>query len=106
MVSPPQHKMDTESEALPVAIRDSEERLSKGGLYLLETGLNLFLWVGASAQQELLQNVFGTPAFGQIDPNMVSPSCCLKFALNRPFLSCLVKVNLLSFSTILCQINT
>lgn len=68
---PVQHKMDTESEALPVAIRDSEERLSKGGLYLLETGLNLFLWVGASTQQELLQNVFGTPAFGQIDPNMV-----------------------------------
>ncbi|XP_063076747.1 protein transport protein Sec24C isoform X2 [Engraulis encrasicolus] len=68
----PLHKMDAESEALPVAIRDSEERLSKGGLYLLETGLNLFLWVGASAQQELLSNVFGTPAFGQIDPNMTS----------------------------------
>uniref|UniRef100_A0AAY3ZX11 SEC24 homolog C, COPII coat complex component n=1 Tax=Denticeps clupeoides TaxID=299321 RepID=A0AAY3ZX11_9TELE len=57
---------------LPVAVRDSEERLSKGGLYLLETGLHLFLWVGANAQQELLQNVFGVPAFGQIDPNMTS----------------------------------
>uniref|UniRef100_A0AAR2M2T9 SEC24 homolog C, COPII coat complex component n=1 Tax=Pygocentrus nattereri TaxID=42514 RepID=A0AAR2M2T9_PYGNA len=59
-------------DTLPVAIRDSEERLSKGGIYLLETGLNLFLWVGANAQQELLQNIFGTPAFGQIDSNMTS----------------------------------
>ncbi|KAL6475430.1 hypothetical protein MHYP_G00164700 [Metynnis hypsauchen] len=68
----PVHKLDVESDTLPVAVRDSEERLSKGGIYLLETGLNLFLWVGANAQQELLQNIFGTPAFSQIDSNMTS----------------------------------
>ncbi|XP_045924171.1 protein transport protein Sec24C isoform X2 [Micropterus dolomieu] len=61
-----------ESGSLPVAVRDSEERLSKGGVYLLETGLHLFLWVGASAQQELLLNIFGTPSFSQIDPAMTS----------------------------------
>uniref|UniRef100_A0A3P9LR50 SEC24 homolog C, COPII coat complex component n=1 Tax=Oryzias latipes TaxID=8090 RepID=A0A3P9LR50_ORYLA len=61
-----------ESGALPVAVRDSEERLSKGGVYLLETGLHLFLWVGASVQQELLLNIFGTPSFGQIDSSMTS----------------------------------
>uniref|UniRef100_A0A4W4F156 SEC24 homolog C, COPII coat complex component n=1 Tax=Electrophorus electricus TaxID=8005 RepID=A0A4W4F156_ELEEL len=58
----PVHKLNVEGNALPVAVRDSEERLSKGGVYLLETGLNLFLWVGANAQQELLQNIFGAPA--------------------------------------------
>lgn len=67
----PQQKLDVESTSLPVAVRDSEERLSRGGVYLLENGLNLFLWVGANAQQELLQNIFGTPSFGQIDPGMV-----------------------------------
>ncbi|KAM3591988.1 uncharacterized protein V6R79_010919 [Siganus canaliculatus] len=61
-----------ESGSLPVAVRDSEERLSKGGVYLLETGLHLFLWVGASVQQELLLNIFGTPSFSQIDPNLTS----------------------------------
>uniref|UniRef100_A0A8C3AQH1 SEC24 homolog C, COPII coat complex component n=1 Tax=Cyclopterus lumpus TaxID=8103 RepID=A0A8C3AQH1_CYCLU len=61
-----------ESGSLPVAVRDSEERLSKGGVYLLETGLHLFLWVGASAQQELLLNIFGTPSFSQIDPSLTS----------------------------------
>lgn len=63
--------MKLESELLPVAIRDSEERLSKGGVYLLETGLHLFLWVGASVQQEVLLNIFGTPSFSQIDSSMV-----------------------------------
>uniref|UniRef100_A0A669DGB4 SEC24 homolog C, COPII coat complex component n=1 Tax=Oreochromis niloticus TaxID=8128 RepID=A0A669DGB4_ORENI len=63
--------MKLESGSLPVAVRDSEERLSKGGVYLLETGLHLFLWVGASVQQELLLNIFGTPSFSQIDSNMV-----------------------------------
>ncbi|XP_029560474.1 protein transport protein Sec24C isoform X2 [Salmo trutta] len=58
--------------SLPMAVRNSEERLSKGGVYLLETGLYLFLWVGANAQQELLSNIFGTPTFSQIDPNMTS----------------------------------
>ncbi|KAL0984102.1 hypothetical protein UPYG_G00137110 [Umbra pygmaea] len=58
--------------ALPMAVRNSEERLSKGGVYLLETGLHLFLWVGANAQQELLSNIFGTPTFSQIDPNLTS----------------------------------
>ncbi|XP_032429566.1 protein transport protein Sec24C isoform X2 [Xiphophorus hellerii] len=64
--------MKLESGSLPVAVRDSEERLSKGGVYLMETGLHLFLWVGASVQQELLLNIFGTPSFSQIDPNMIS----------------------------------
>ncbi|XP_036392862.1 protein transport protein Sec24C isoform X1 [Megalops cyprinoides] len=77
----PLHKLDVEGEALPVAVRDSEERLSKAGVYLLENGLNLFLWVGAAAPQELLQNIFGTPAFSQVDPNMTALP-----VLDNPFL--------------------
>lgn len=72
-----QQKLDLEGENLPVAMRDSEERLSKGGIYLLENGLQLFIWVGASVQQELLLSIFGTTAFGQIDPNLVSKPCWL-----------------------------
>ncbi|KAM9426095.1 protein transport protein Sec24C [Pholidichthys leucotaenia] len=64
--------MKLESGVLPVALRDSEERLSKGGVYLLETGLHLFVWVGASVQQELLLSMFGTPSFSQIDSSMTS----------------------------------
>lgn len=66
----PVHKMDVDSDAVPGAVRDSEERLSKGGMYLLENGLNLFLWIGVNVQQSLLQSIFNVPAFNQIDPNM------------------------------------
>uniref|UniRef100_H2T6L4 SEC24 homolog C, COPII coat complex component n=1 Tax=Takifugu rubripes TaxID=31033 RepID=H2T6L4_TAKRU len=64
--------MKLENGSLPVAIRDSEERLSKGGVYLLETGLRLFLWVGASVQQEVLLSIFGTSSFSQIDSSLTS----------------------------------
>lgn len=82
-------QMKVESGSLPVAVRDSEERLSKGGVYLLETGLQLFLWVGASVQQELLLNIFGTPSFSQIDGSMVrgdasASVCCLLILGVRP----------------------
>ncbi|XP_072281043.1 protein transport protein Sec24C isoform X4 [Pyxicephalus adspersus] len=63
-------KIDPTSDSLPVAIRDSEERLSKGEIYLLENGLNLFIWVGANVQQALIQNLFGVSSFSQIDSTM------------------------------------
>ncbi|XP_068114146.1 protein transport protein Sec24C isoform X3 [Hyperolius riggenbachi] len=63
-------KVDPSSDTLPVAIRASEERLSKGEIYLLENGLNFFIWVGANVQQALIQNLFGVSSFSQIDSTM------------------------------------
>lgn len=62
----PLTKADVDSESLPAAIRNSEERLSKGDIYLLENGLNIFVWVGVSVQQSLIQNLFGVSSFSQI----------------------------------------
>ncbi|NWI53753.1 SC24C protein, partial [Calyptomena viridis] len=59
-------KADVDSDSLPAAIRNSEERLSKGDIYLLENGLNIFVWVGVSVQQGLIQNLFGVSSFSQI----------------------------------------
>uniref|UniRef100_A0A5F9D0C4 SEC24 homolog C, COPII coat complex component n=1 Tax=Oryctolagus cuniculus TaxID=9986 RepID=A0A5F9D0C4_RABIT len=50
----------------PPAVRASEERLSSGDIYLLENGLNLFLWVGASVQQGVVQSLFSVASFSQI----------------------------------------
>ncbi|XP_069836707.1 protein transport protein Sec24C isoform X4 [Dendropsophus ebraccatus] len=66
----PFSKVDPASDSLPVAIRTSEERLSKGDIYILENGLNLFIWVGANVQQALIQNLFGVSSFSQIDCNL------------------------------------
>ncbi|XP_073452777.1 protein transport protein Sec24C isoform X1 [Aquarana catesbeiana] len=63
-------KVDPTSDSLPVAIRASEERLSKGEIYLLENGVNFFIWVGANVQQALIQNLFGVSSFSQIDSSM------------------------------------
>ncbi|XP_069720285.1 protein transport protein Sec24C isoform X4 [Phaenicophaeus curvirostris] len=62
----PLTKADVDSDSLPAAIRNSEERLSKGDIYLLENGLNIFLWVGVNVQQGLIQNLFGVSSFSQI----------------------------------------
>ncbi|ETE66947.1 Protein transport protein Sec24C, partial [Ophiophagus hannah] len=76
----PLTKIDYSSDSLPIAIRNSEERLSKGDIYLLENGLNIFLWVGVNVQQGLIQNLFGVSSFGQINSSM-----CTLPVLDNPF---------------------
>jgi len=66
-----QTKADVDSDSLPAAIRNSEERLSKGDIYLLENGLNIFVWVGVNVQQGLIQNLFGVSSFSQISNALV-----------------------------------
>ncbi|XP_075614671.1 protein transport protein Sec24C isoform X2 [Balearica regulorum gibbericeps] len=62
----PLTRADVDSDSLPAAIRNSEERLSKSDIYLLENGLNIFVWVGVNVQQSLIQNLFGVSSFSQI----------------------------------------
>lgn len=62
----PLTKSPIESTTEPPAVRASEERLSTGDIYLLENGLNLFLWVGASVQQGVVQSLFNVSSFSQI----------------------------------------
>ncbi|XP_053442067.1 protein transport protein Sec24C isoform X1 [Nycticebus coucang] len=62
----PLTKSPIEGTTEPPAVRASEERLSNGDIYLLENGLNLFLWVGASVQQGVVQSLFSVSSFSQI----------------------------------------
>ncbi|XP_069876681.1 protein transport protein Sec24C isoform X2 [Dipodomys merriami] len=62
----PLTKSPIENTTEPPAVRASEERLSNGDIYLLENGLNLFLWVGASVQQGVVQSLFNVSSFSQI----------------------------------------
>uniref|UniRef100_A0A8D0HPG2 SC24C protein n=1 Tax=Sphenodon punctatus TaxID=8508 RepID=A0A8D0HPG2_SPHPU len=65
----PLTKVYVSSDSLPTAVRNSEERLSKGDIYLLENGLNIFVWVGVNVQQGLIHNLFGVSSFSQINSN-------------------------------------
>ncbi|XP_078532069.1 protein transport protein Sec24D [Lissotriton helveticus] len=64
----PIHNMDVNSEAVPSAVRCSEDRLSEGGVFLLANGLNLFLWLGVSSPPEVIQGIFNVPSFAHISP--------------------------------------
>ncbi|XP_035180685.1 protein transport protein Sec24D-like isoform X5 [Oxyura jamaicensis] len=62
----PIHSLDLKSDAVPAAIRCSEERLSEGGAFILANGLSMFLWLGVSTPPELIQGLFNVPSFAHI----------------------------------------
>ncbi|NXP16314.1 SC24D protein, partial [Scytalopus superciliaris] len=68
----PVHSLDLKSDAVPAAIRCSEERLSEAGAFLLANGLTVFLWLGASVSPELIQGLFNVPSFAHISSEATS----------------------------------
>lgn len=62
----PLHTMDMSSESIPAPVRCSEERLSESGMFLLENGLSMFLWLGQGCSPDLIQNLFNVPSLGHL----------------------------------------
>ncbi|XP_073691719.1 protein transport protein Sec24D isoform X3 [Garra rufa] len=62
----PLHTMDVSSEAIPAPVRCSEERLNESGMFLLENGLLMFLWLGQACPPDLIQNLFNVPSLGHL----------------------------------------
>uniref|UniRef100_A0A8D0C813 SEC24 homolog D, COPII coat complex component n=1 Tax=Scleropages formosus TaxID=113540 RepID=A0A8D0C813_SCLFO len=62
----PLHNLDVGSKAVPLAVRCSEERLSEGGVFLLENGLQMFLWLGQACPPEFIQSIFNVPSFAHL----------------------------------------
>ncbi|WVQ78173.1 protein transporter SEC24 [Cryptococcus sp. DSM 104549] len=51
---------------LPPALNLTSERLERHGLFLIEDGQNIFLWVGHDAVPRLVQDVFGLDSYGEL----------------------------------------
>lgn len=51
---------------LPPAMNLTSERLERHGLFLIEDGQNIFLWVGHEAVPRLVQDVFDLPSYGDL----------------------------------------
>lgn len=70
------HPSDIELQQPPVvippALNLTAERLSTEGVYLLDSGADLYLWCGRSAPQQLLMALFGVPSLDGIDINNLS----------------------------------
>lgn len=56
---------------LPKMIRASYDRLDAKGSYIVDTGSDLYLWLGKSISPEFLENLFGVKTLDEVDPNMV-----------------------------------
>lgn len=48
---------------LPPALPPTSERLERHGLFLIEDGQTIFLWVGRDAVPQLVQDVFDLPNY-------------------------------------------
>ncbi|XP_068611788.1 protein transport protein Sec24D isoform X2 [Brachionichthys hirsutus] len=65
----PLHNMDVNSEAPPTRLRCSEERLTDSGLFLLENGHVMFLWLGQASPPDLIQGIFNLPSLAHLQGN-------------------------------------
>lgn len=61
---------------MPSPIRCIYERLKDDGIYLLENGLCMYLWIGANVQSNLIQNLFGVSAIQQLNVEKVKLINC------------------------------
>ncbi|EDO41706.1 predicted protein [Nematostella vectensis] len=68
----PVHDVDVEATGLPEQIRCSIERMSDNGIYVLENGISMLLWVGLQVDPGMLQQIFGVSTIGQVDIEMTS----------------------------------
>lgn len=59
---------------LPAALNLTAERLSPDGVYLLDNGVELLLWVGRAAPPQLLDALFGAPSLEGVDVSTLSLS--------------------------------
>ncbi|KAI9315351.1 Sec23/Sec24 trunk domain-containing protein [Dichotomocladium elegans] len=57
---------------LPAMTRASYDRLSAEGAYLLDTGSDLFFWLGKRISTDFLEKVFGVSTLDQVDVNMTT----------------------------------
>lgn len=61
------HDISTDGDDIPTPIRCSAERFSDSGVYLLENGLMMFLWIGLHVSNDWVQSIFGVHSPAQID---------------------------------------
>uniref|UniRef100_A0AAQ4RV20 SEC24 homolog D, COPII coat complex component n=1 Tax=Gasterosteus aculeatus aculeatus TaxID=481459 RepID=A0AAQ4RV20_GASAC len=66
----PLHNMDVSIKTHPAPVRCSEERLTDSGMFLLENGHSMFLWLGQAIPPDLVQNIFNLPSLAHLQGNM------------------------------------
>ena len=60
---------------MPIPLPLSSERLERHGLYLIEDGQTMFLWIGRDAVPQLVMDVFDLPSYEQLRGGKVRVLC-------------------------------
>jgi protein transport protein SEC24 len=66
---------------LPQVLSLSVDRLSSNGMYLLDNGVDMFMWVGRQADQNLVASLFGVASLAEVDPSQVGRPCVAFYVL-------------------------
>jgi len=56
---------------LPEVLNLSADNLSSNGVYLLDNGIDMYLWVGSQADLDILGSLFGVQTLEDVDPNQL-----------------------------------
>jgi len=56
---------------LPGILNLSSDRLTSDGIFLLDNGYDLFMWIGRNVHTQILNSVFGVPALDNVDSSQL-----------------------------------
>ena len=62
---------------MPMSLPLTSERLERHGLFLIEDGQTIFLWIGRDAVPQLVMDVFNLPSYDVLRGGKVSMASCL-----------------------------
>jgi protein transport protein SEC24 len=69
--SPSELTAGREQIVLPPVVNLSIENLTSNGVYLLDNGVDMYLWVGRTADLNVVGSLFGVHSLDDIDPNQI-----------------------------------
>lgn len=96
---------EMDGSLIPPAIPLSSEHVSDDGIYLLESGEDCLIYIGNSANPDIMQQLLGISSVNEI-PTQVSMCCVLLFLLSLLLLFFCVTWNIMSKIQIAKQICT
>uniref|UniRef100_A0A0K2V6C3 Protein transport protein Sec24Clike [Apis florea] n=1 Tax=Lepeophtheirus salmonis TaxID=72036 RepID=A0A0K2V6C3_LEPSM len=67
----PIHDVDPTESHIPKIIRCSYEKIREDGVYLLENGLHIFMYIGLGTDSSWVKDIFGVESASQIDVEKV-----------------------------------
>lgn len=70
---------------MPAPTPLTSERLVRHGLYLMEDGQSIFLWIGRDAVPQLVQDVFDVPRYDMLQSGKASNKGINSFQISDVF---------------------